>query len=339
MENLNYKFQEKKDESFKELLKAQVNIFCKRIAIHEQFGNLSDGDKKLLNVFGYECIMNIVWYKRHIWKEQFWRVIYFSISLLLLLGIPILIWYITFEYAPKIDNLKSGETIIGVVTILLTSILAIHKFVTAWLEKRKFLSQFYSAFTELKNILFRLENDWKNGIAYDISSNKLSEDFKNALNQAITDSRKIVTEETKQYFETLSYPNIDIYSLLSNSSTSAISLINSFKSKKWNLEKLKEEVETSQIDKIKEEQKIKELEIKINIKKEKVAALRIQYDSKSKYFIEKSKIENKTELDKQEIKQLDTDIKLILPKISSLEIEIIEIESELAIKKMNKNAT
>ena len=238
MENLNYKFQEKKDESFKELLKAQVNIFCKRIAIHEQFGNLSDGDKKLLNVFGYECIMNIVWYKRHIWKEQFWRVIYFSISLLLLLGIPILIWYITFEYAPKIDNLKSGETIIGVVTILLTSILAIHKFVTAWLEKRKFLSQFYSAFTELKNILFRLENDWKNGIAYDISSNKLSEDFKNALNQAITDSRKIVTEETKQYFETLSYPNIDIYSLLSNSSTSAISLINSFKSKKWNLAKL-----------------------------------------------------------------------------------------------------
>ena len=344
MENLDYKFQKEKDEKFKKLLDNQILTFCKRISIQEQYNKMPDADKRLLYVLGYENIMNIIWYKNHIWKEQLWRVLYFSISLTLLLALPIVIWCITFKFIPNLDNPKAigtGETIIAILSIILTSILAIHKFISSWLEKRKFLSQFYQTFTELKNILFRIENDWKDGKAIDVSTNELSDDFKISLNQAISDSRKLVAIETKQYFETLSYPNIDISSLLSNSSTSAISLITNFKSKKLDLEKLRKEVEFKQ-DAIKQTLlEIKNLEIEVKIKKEKVAALEIDKDNKSKSLVEKSQIEHKTEFDKQEIKQIETDLKSILTKLSSLQVEIIEIESELIVKKqlMNKNAT
>ncbi len=334
MENHNYKFQEEKDKGFKKLLDNQVQTFCKRISIFKHFNNISTEDKRVINVFVYENTMNIIWYKKHIWKEQFWRRLYFSISLVLLLSIPILIWHTTFEYAPGKD-LDTGETIVGIVTIIMTSILAIHRFVTSWLEKRKFLSQFYLAFTELKNILFRLENNWVNAKAFDTSTNKLVKDFKTALNQAITESRNIVTEETKQYFETLSYPNIDIPNLLGDSSKSAVALISSFKSKKWNLEKIKKEAAISQAEIEKKKKEIIKLKTEIDIKKEKVTALQAKFDKKSKILSEKSKVKKKTEIQKLEIKQIETDLDSLRSKISILEIQITESEPELNVKMKN----
>jgi hypothetical protein len=329
MENLNYKFQKDKAQKFKKLLNDQIHTFCKRISICEQCEHLSTSDKRLIYVFGYENIMNIIWYRKHIKRETFWRTIYFFISIILLLAIPFLIWFITFHYAPQIENLETGEIIIGVISIILTSIMATHKFITSWLEKRKYLSQFYLAFTELKNILFRLENDYKNGQAIETNSNSLSEEFKHALNIAIVESRRLVTEETKQYFETLSYPNTDFTNLLINP---ASTLVKNFKSGRLDIEKMKAEKEVSENEIKAILQEIQHTETELNIKKEQVTALKIEKDRKSK-LLSKDVATTQSVLSKQEIEQITQDYKAILAKLSNLQSNIIEKESELKVKK------
>ncbi len=329
MENLNYKFQKDKAQKFKKLLNDQINTFCKRLSICEQYEHLSISDKNLIYVFGYENIMNIIWYKKHIKRETFWRTLYFFISIILLLAIPFLIWFITFHYAPQIDNLETGEVIIGIISIILTSIMATHKFITSWLEKRKYLSQFYLAFTELKNVLFRLENDYKNGQAIDPNGNSLSKEFKHALNLAIVESRRLVTEETKQYFETLSYPNTDFTNLLTNP---ANTLVKSFKSGKLDIEKLKAEKETSENEIKAILQEIQHTETELNIKKEQVTALKIEKERKAK-LLSKDATTTQSETSKQEIQQITQDYNAILAKLSSLQSNIIEKESELKVKK------
>jgi hypothetical protein len=95
------------------------------------------------------------------------------------LVIPLIIFYIG-EASTSTGNVTAQ------VTALLTGLLAVHKSLSSWLDKRKVIGNFWKAESDLKTKLYAFEDKWKGKVMMDAGENpnrgkELKHDFLNEL--------------------------------------------------------------------------------------------------------------------------------------------------------------
>ncbi|WP_109833319.1 coiled-coil domain-containing protein [Reichenbachiella versicolor] len=254
-----YSFNTIKDADFYDELVKQTEVFTERIEIISEDDNWAEldilkKDRELIRSFTHETIMNIIWYKNKIRKENVYRVFYNVLTILLILAVPFVIYYTT-DHVHK-NDWDMGEKITSIVTVILTFIFAIHKWLTAWIEKRNFISSFNNAKIELQNILFRIENDYR-GVALDPSGKALTTAFRTALHSGISNARLVLQEETKSYFAKLSNPGFDLSGSLISSSSSAKKMFSQLKSERFKVEDWRTEFKDNEDKKAKKEEEQK----------------------------------------------------------------------------------
>ena len=188
---------------------------------------LNERESELIQRFCSENLYNISWYVKRIKRETINRNILFAITILLLVGIPTLLFFTS----NKTDDVPRS------VTVLLSSILAVHKFISDLMAKRRLRSLFNETAVNLKQILYALHQDFNDratvskntGLGY--KSGYLTIDFVEAISAATFASRKIVDAETQAFFEMESTPSYDIGSILKSGSDMARGIIENYRSK------------------------------------------------------------------------------------------------------------
>ncbi|MEP3387020.1 MAG: hypothetical protein ABJO02_02475 [Reichenbachiella sp.] len=282
-----YAFTPKKDSEYHKELIEQAETFAERIEILNEDSDWNDltlvpKDKELIRSFCHENIMNIIWYKLKIAEEQKYRKRYNLVTLLLIAAIPFAI-YGTTEFVNYRDW-QTGQQITSIVTVVLTFIFAIHKWLTAWIEKRNFVSSFNQAKVDLSNILFRIENEHR-GVALDASEQALLPSFRSALRNGIQDSKMVLQEDTKNYFEKLANPGFDLSSAITSSSTSAKQVLSQLKAESFKVEEWKKE---SQEKEKKEAAKKEEKETLIFNTRKAILVERVKYQAIQEKIIDLS---------------------------------------------------
>ncbi len=196
---------------------------------------LNADETELIKSFCSNNIRNISYYNHRIEKENKKRWWYSLGTVSLLVIIPLSIFLIT-EFSPS-NVLRSMETTSGWITTVLAIVLGLHKFVSEWLDARKFRSIFHQAKVDLQNVLYALiEDNASRAIAkgYDQHpGHTLGLELVQALKDGIRRSREIVDTETKAYFDLSASPSFDLSGTLTSASTSAKEIFSGFKSKRF----------------------------------------------------------------------------------------------------------
>jgi hypothetical protein len=184
-------------------------------------------DVKLTD-FVIHCHLAIEWYEKSIRKELRWRRLYFAVSLLLLLLIPTAVFLLPQYLGSNVGGssnaaarLGSGPLVIGQISSALTGIFAFYRGISAWLDKRQVVGNFSKAASDLKQVLYTFEQTW-DGVA---TNPARATDFEGAIVITTNICRGIVDRETVQYYANLTYPSLDLGSLLQSSSADAASLV------------------------------------------------------------------------------------------------------------------
>ena len=224
----------------------QVEQFCHRLGIpydiENKKPNLSDNQNRLIRSFIVSTVSNIDWYGDAIWRKTIIRNFYIALSVGLLIGIPFAIQ----EFAPETDT----ETVIsGIGTFasqfgaFLAVILALHKVFGQLIRETARFGKFWKAQAGLKEILYGLESSSsgaaiamkeKDAVPSESSSDNsnkaaLKPEFETSLAAATAKANEIVRQETEDYFDSLSVPDLNIAQTLSSSKESARSLLGAFK--------------------------------------------------------------------------------------------------------------
>lgn len=220
----------------------------RRLKLTQEDGDQMNAEEvELMKSFCSNNIRNISYYEGRIAKENKKRFWYSVGTMVLLVVIPLSVFLITYLFTK--ETLDGLETTTGLVTTVLAVVLGLHKFVSEWLDARKFRSIFHQAKVDLQNVLYALiEDNASQSIAqgYDREPNSiLSEQLVQALKDAIRRSREIVNTEAKAYFELSASPSFDLSGTLSSASSSAKDLFNGFKSKRFKDEMLAAEARES----------------------------------------------------------------------------------------------
>lgn len=228
--------QDKENEATSKDLADNFAELKRRLKLTKEDGNqLNAEEVELLKSFCSNNIRNISYYEGRIAKENKKRFWYSVGTIVLLVLIPLSIFLITHFFSK--EALDGLETTSGMITTVLAAILGLHKFVSEWLDARKFRSIFHQAKVDLQNVLYALIEDnasQSKAQGYDREPNSiLSEQLVQALKDGIRRSREIVNTEAKAYFELSASPSFDLSGTLSSASASAKELFSGFKSKRF----------------------------------------------------------------------------------------------------------
>lgn len=191
-------------------------------------------DHPVLDKFILHYYANIEWYQQRQVKENKNRKLYNFISVALLVIIPVGVFLIT-SYFAKADD-ASAEAVSSALAAILTSIFAVHKAISSWMEKRKLNSLFHSAGSKLKSRFYEIEENWKNCVPLlneDAKTINLDQNFLNQLREAIAFARQVVDEEQLAFYELMSFPKIELSNILKSSSDEATSSLATFQSKSF----------------------------------------------------------------------------------------------------------
>jgi len=165
------------------------------------------------------CNLAIAWYEAKIRKETRARGAYFFISLGLLLLIPIVLFLMG-----NLSTFGQPAAVTAQMSAVLTGLLAFQRGVSAWLDRRQIVGTYAKASSDLKTLLYTFEQTW-DMMATDPSH---AVEFASALRTAASKSRDIVRRETEAYYQTLSYPTLDLGSLVKSAASDASSLVQTF---------------------------------------------------------------------------------------------------------------
>jgi hypothetical protein len=217
-----YEFEKTSQEALRDTARAtgETQKLAQRLGLGE--GPLPAALADRLTDLIISCHLNIQWYQRKLSGEVNLRRWYFALSLAMLAMIPLVLFVISFWTAHS-----GGNQAIGVTTQLsaiLTGLLAFQRGVSAWLDKRQVVAGYSKACSDLKSVLYTFEQAW-DSVAVDPARYT---EFLLAIRAATAKCKDIVRQETDQYFQTLSYPTIDVGSLLNSSTSDAQSLVRSF---------------------------------------------------------------------------------------------------------------
>lgn len=178
---------------------------------------------------------NINWYMKAIFWERFWKRIYMLITIVLIFSLPIAIFQFTNVISYLNDDVAANrgfEYYSSYVLAILTSVFAFHNVLNAWLAKRRLLSIFHEASSNLKAKLYAFEDKWNNGGVYD-STNRLlvTFEFDRDIEESIALGRSIVNNERKKFYESIESTEINLSNILTSSFNSASSLLTSLQSR------------------------------------------------------------------------------------------------------------
>ncbi|MBI3134540.1 MAG: hypothetical protein HYZ14_07655 [Bacteroidetes bacterium] len=199
--------------------------FLERLGINP--AKLSGREQELIHRFCSENLHNINWYTKRIKKETINRNILFAITILLLVGIPTLLFFTS----------NNTDDVPRSITVLLSSILAIHKFISDLMARRRLRSLFNETAVNLKQILYALHQDFNDRATVESGSSMgylggyLTVDFVEAISTATFASRKIVDAETQAFFDMEASPSYDIAGLLRSGSDMAKSILEGYRGK------------------------------------------------------------------------------------------------------------
>lgn len=204
-----------------------VRVFAKRLGVPDEVKL----DTPLLE-YVVDVHLNIEWYVKRLAREQMWRRIFIVASILLLPTIPLLIWRLGYIDAgagagstSSTGSTSSGNTTAVQITAMITGILAIHKAIAAWLDKRQLFSLFWRASAELKEILYSLEQTWQGQAHID---GELRPEFLEAVNAGIKQARQIIHDERQNFYELYRYPSFDVFHKLNEAFSQARTLTTDF---------------------------------------------------------------------------------------------------------------
>ncbi|MCK4465081.1 MAG: hypothetical protein KAU83_05160 [Bacteroidales bacterium] len=280
-----YIFEKKSRKRSRSKKEAQTELakFANRLDLKESHYT---GHKDELLEYVMEHHLNIDWYEERLKKERNYRYIFTTISLALLLLIPIGILYLT--QLPGI----SGSSVAAQITAVLTGLLAVHRSLSSWFSKRQLMGHFWKASADLKESLYSFEERWRGNAVTE--NNKLKDDFVKGVYNGIDYARKIVKEEKINFFKLHSLPSIDLGRTLKEATADAKSLFTTHISPDLEREQARE---TLEMNILKLEKEINGLDILINEKKE-----LLNKSSVSEMPFLKSRIETlETELDTRKL--------------------------------------
>jgi hypothetical protein len=166
-----------------------------------------------------EVHLNIDWYVRRIERERRLQLLFTVFSVVLLIGIPPLIALLS-----QIG--KDALNTAAVVTAMITGILAIHKTLAAWLDKRALFGHFWRTSAELKEVLYSFEQTWA-GRA--VTGQTVQPDFLLAMQSDIARGREIVRAERQGFYEIYQSPAFDVFQRLNDALSQGQSLAQQFR--------------------------------------------------------------------------------------------------------------
>ena len=239
--NNNYDFE---DNTFSSKIDGILAVFLKKFKLEGV--EILDDEELLFRNFCKENIANISWYKKALGQENKYRYLYSALSVALIIFVPVFIFFnTTFIPDYNVGNITYAQSLTGSITVIITLVLALHKLMTSWIEKRKFSSLFHQAQVDLMNILYKLESDYlytaKVKASFSDESNIVNDQFLIDIEASIEQSRAIVAKETNEYFKMRGNPAFDLSETLKSSAISAKDLIGRFKNKNLDIEAMKEE--------------------------------------------------------------------------------------------------
>lgn len=204
--------------------------FNKRI--NENVGDASDGDTLGNTIHEFVDIVhgNAHWYNRSVAKEYFLQWVFFILSLLLLIAIPIGISRGVPELIDLLEkegDAAENEVLTAQVLAVLTGIIALQRALAAWFANRRNLGRRWKARSDLISIIYDIERKhqvpgkkiWKP------NAKSLQEDLVAGIKKA----REIVDAETLEFFENFALPSIDVGASIVSSRAVASKIYSAFR--------------------------------------------------------------------------------------------------------------
>jgi hypothetical protein len=278
----NYSFEQKDNNRLDtKLLSLNRDAFLNNIG----FSNVQIAkiNHPILDKFILHYYANIEWYQQRQKKENKNRKLYNVISVALLVVIPIGVFLLTAYFAERDD--ATAEAVSSAMAAILTSIFAVHKAISSWMEKRKLNSLFHSAGSKLKTRFYGVEENWHNCLPLVREGDKtieLDQGFLKQLEEAIVFARQVVDEEQLAFYELISFPKIELSNILKSSSEDATSSLASFQSKSFERRVQDEQFSATkqqQLHQWNEERKLRET--KVDVLEQELAKLQQEYKAES----------------------------------------------------------
>jgi hypothetical protein len=164
------------------------------------------------------CNLSIEWYQSKLSAEVRARRWYFAISLGLLLLIPLGLYAIA-RYAAEAGH--PATAVATQLSAVLTGLLAFQRGISAWLDRRQVVGAYSKACSELKSILYEFEQAWDTKAINPV----YAAEFTAAIRRAVAKCQSVLRTETDSYYQTLSYPTLDLGSLVKSAASDAGSLV------------------------------------------------------------------------------------------------------------------
>jgi hypothetical protein len=201
-----YKFEEivRKTVRTQEDAAQTLDTFVTRLGIPES-PELREQLLDPLRHYVIEVHLNIDWYVRRLEHERRLQLMFTAFSVVLLVGIPPLIALLS----ERIE--KNTASTMAVITAMITGILAIHKTLAAWLDKRQLFGHFWRASAELKEVLYSFEQAWGDKAVQDGAPQP---EFLQAVQTDIARARQIVQAERQGFYEIYQSPAFDVFQRL-----------------------------------------------------------------------------------------------------------------------------
>jgi hypothetical protein len=177
--------------------------FTNRLGITGTPATLED----LLREYVIEVQLNIDWYVRRLERERLMQWMFTAFSVVLLIGIPPLIAWLSHR-----DDSKTVWTA-AQLTAMITGILAIHKTLAAWVDKRQLFGHFWRTSAELKELLYSFEQRWYGKATTGAEPNI---EFVQALQADIARARQIVRQERQGFYDIYQSPAFDVFQRLND---------------------------------------------------------------------------------------------------------------------------
>lgn len=203
-----YKFEEmvrKQTVRTPEDAEQALATFATRLAIPETMA----AREELIDVLRHYVIevhLNIDWYVRRLERERRLQLMFTAFSVVLLIGIPPLIALLS-----KID--RDTASTAAVITAMITGILAIHKTLAAWLDKRQLFGHFWRTSAELKEVLYSFEQTWADKA---VQGGVAPLEFLQAVQTDIARARQIVRAERQGFYDIYQSPAFDVFQRLND---------------------------------------------------------------------------------------------------------------------------
>ena len=194
----------------------EAKIFASRIGFDIEDSNICHlPDKRLLLEYVAAVHRNILWYVRNHKKQTYWYRAYMVITAILVIVIPgvavIVPWVALKETA-------SSVVVSAQLTALFTGVFGLHRLLSAWLFRRNSAHTFWKAGSDLKALLYTLEERWRKNAVIGDSLDPL---FVEDLTEGKKAAREIVKNEREGFFQSFSQTSVDLQDVVSKGITNA----------------------------------------------------------------------------------------------------------------------